>query len=244
MEKPETLSVFNFRRMNYGDRPSAILLELALREHLSPAAKTKEVQGATQRSRLVDDFTSSTEDSSRLPIIEKDINQMCEQFGFKVKHFLYTGLKQPDGSDLTAQVLGIKWNVSQDQFMPQTSFHPGVKKRGAQQGPPLNDIDIATMKINRTVLSRISGQAFSYDSVMLGPVQSALRILFSRACVSLKNDWLTEIKDVDKELDAEIRATFENIKNLVEDMDPWPRSLIPTGCLLRRICVSSDAAKY
>ena len=28
------------------------------------------------------------------------------------------------------------------------------------------------------------------------------------------------------------------------DMDPWPRSLIPTGCALRRICVSSDAAKY
>ena len=244
MERPETLSFFQFLRMNFGDRPSALFLELALREHLSPVAETEEVRTATQRSRLVDDFTSSTEDSSRLHIIEQDINQMCQQFGFKVKHFLHTGMTQPDGTDLMTQVLGLKWNCSQDQFMPQTTFHPGIKKRGAQQGPPLSDIDISTIKINRTVLSRIVGQCFSYDSVMLGPVQSALRILFSRACICLKNDWTTDIKQHDPDLDAEIRTTFENIKNLTEDKHPWPRGLIPAGCSLRRICVSSDASKH
>ena len=244
VEKPETLSVFNFRRMNYGDRPSAILLELALREHLSPVALTKEVKEATQRSRLVDDFTSSTDHLSRLPIVEEDITQMCEEFGFKVKHFLYTGQTQEDGSDLVSQILGLKCNFTQDQLMAQTSFHAGVKRRGAQVGPPLSDVDISTLKITRTTLSRIGGQCFSYDGVLLAPVQSTLRILFSRACASLKNDWTTEIKSVDKELDLEIRAVFENIKNLAEDIKPLPRSLIPAGCALRRICVSSDAAKF
>ena len=82
---PASAAVYGFEVLNFGDRPASLILECALREHVSPAAKTPEVRHSIADSRLVDDFMGSLHTPDRLPIIREDLIKTTDHFGFKVK---------------------------------------------------------------------------------------------------------------------------------------------------------------
>ena len=245
IKDPSTITVYQWVRLNFGDRPAALVLEVCMREYLAPEARTIEVRDAANQTRLVDDFLGSCHNKERFPAIEADIRHICDSYGFAVKHFYSTGMTGENGENLVTGVLGLQWDATADLLITQTKFHPGTKRRGYQTGPELKDCDIATLVITKTTLSRLCGQAFSYCGTNIAPIQAALRILFSRSCRSLeKNDWKTPLNSVDPELDSEARLVLESIKNVGSELLPAPRALIPPGHSLEKIIFSSDASEY
>ena len=245
IKDPASIAVYQWTRLNFGDRPAALVLEICMREYLAPEARTIEVRDAANQTRLVDDFLGSCHNKERFPAIEADIRHICDSYGFTVKHFYSTGMTGENSEDLITGVLGLGWNATADLLITQTKFHPGEKRRGYQTGPELKDCDIGSLVITKTTLSRLCGQAFSYCGTNIAPIQAALRILFSRSCRSLeKNDWKTPLKSVDPELDSEARLVLESIKNVDSELLPAPRAFIPPGHRLEKVIFSSDASEY
>ena len=239
IDKPESACVFQFTRVTFGDRPASCLLELALRDYLAPLAKTPEVRYTTQSARLVDDFVNSTPNPDRLPLIRDDLFQMAGHYGFIVKHFYHSG--QPDPDEGPISVLGLNWHCKEDVLSLQTSFYPGVKRRGKQTGKELCDTDISSLVLTKTILSRILGQAFSYDGMLLSPLRTSLSILFSKACQTLKS-WDVPLRSTDPSLDSEARILLKNISRARYEIKPVLRGLIPAGNVLKKIIVSTDSS--
>lgn len=243
IDDPTTLKVYSYEVMNFGDRPSACTLEVALREYLAPAASTEEVRTCIESSRLVDDFVGSLEDPSRIPAIREDLQKTTEAFSFKLKSFNFTGQSSEDGSDLIINVLGLKWNCTSDEMTLQTAYYCGAKRRGRQLGDEMTVAEIEKIPITKSLLAKILGMTFSYDSVLLGPIIATLRILFSKSCKVLK-DWESDLQTQDGELASEARQVLCSLVNIKDRIKPLKRELIPQGYTLRKVVISSDAGLH
>ena len=240
---PASCRPHSFECMNFGDCPAACILECVLREYIAPAAETPEVRECIDKSRLVDDFMASLHDSSRLPVIKQDLITTTDKFGFKLKSFNYSGEKDAAGNSITTGLLGMNWECTTDMLSVQTVFYCGNKRRGKQLGDELSVNEANTIIITRTLIARLAAQAFSYDSILIGPIQAALRILFSMVCRVLK-DWQGSLHTADPALDAEARRLLCSLVNIKNRIRPIRRELIPKNHKITKIVVSTDASLH
>ena len=103
--------------------------------------------------------------------------------------------------------------------------------------------EVMTMPITRNVVASLVGQTFSYDCTMLGPIISAMRVLFSRVCKVCK-DWSTDLDTVDPSLAAEARQLLCVVVDLKNKVKPMERQIIPQGYRLTKVVISSDSSMY
>lgn len=240
---PGTICVYSFTAVTFGDRCAAAMLECALREYVAPAARTPEVKTCIDSSRLVDDFTGSLRDPSRVPAIKQDLTQALEKYSFVLKTFNYSGQKDEDGKEITINVLGLFWNCSLDLLTLQTTYFCGEKRRGKQIGPEMSTNEILTIPITKNLIAKILGMTFSYDNVLLGPVVASMRVLFSRVCRVLK-DWDTDLLAVNPELDREARDVLCSIVNVKDRIKPLKREIIPQDYELSKVVISCDSSMF
>ena len=73
-------------------------------------------------------------------------------------------------------------------------FFPGKKTRGCYMGDNLNNTDIDTLVITKTLFSRLMGQAYKLDGTFLSPVRCCFTILFNMIS-TLSSDWDIPITD-------------------------------------------------
>ena len=238
-----TCKPHSFEVMNFGDCPAACILECVLREYIGPAAETIEVRECIDSSRLVDDFLGSLRDPSRIPAIREDLLKTTDKFGFKLKSFNYSGEKDAEDNSITTGLLGMNWECTSDILSVQTVFFCGNRRRGKQLGDELSVDEANTIIITRTLVARLAAQAFSYDGVLLGPTQAALRILFSLVCRVLK-DWTSSLHTVDANLDKEARQLFCSLVDIKNRIRPIRRELIPKDHKISKIIISTDASLF
>ena len=233
-----SLQSFRYTRANFGDTPSSLLSELAVSEFIAPVSMTHELKSACSESRLVDDFLSSTKSLESLLALKEDLYKTFELFSFKIKHFRYTRDDNPENEIST---LGSIWDVQKDVLKINCIFFPMRKKRGKHTGPPLTPEIIDILILDKDTLARLSGECFSYDGVLLGPINASLRIAYSQSCQFLE-DWFSPLHLFNKKLNDEIKIMLKNICNLNKDIKPMPRCIINKNAKKWRIVVSSDAS--
>ena len=236
-EKPETLCIFRYDRVTYGDRPAGCLLEISFRTIVAPACKLEISKSTICNERIVDDIASSQPSKLEVDNIVTDLSSAFDSFGFGIKHVFKTH------DDIDPQgVLGMLWAPRSDELSVTTVLNIHVKKRGRYAGLALTPENINTAVLDKVIIARLSGQCFAYLNCLIGPIQACIRILFSQACRVLK-DWVSPLHLADKELDTQAKALMMNLVNLPERIRPMPRCIIPYNYELKRICISSDSGK-
>ena len=238
----QTLKCYRFIRGNYGDTSISILTEIIVREYVADACQTEHVSSACRSQRIVDDFCSSVESLEMADQVRHDLITTFHKFYFAIKHFHYTGMKLEDDKDPKVSVLGLLWCLNSDQLYVKTEFFPEKKKRGRNQGEQLSRESAKTLLITKEVLARLSGLAFCYSGVLLGPVQACLRISYSQLC-QLTQSWTTPCHVLDPALDIQIRQMLGNISDLQQRIKPFPRHVSGAGYVPFRIIGCSDGAK-
>ena len=142
-------------------------------------------------------------------------------FDFKVKHFLHTKQDDLEEEDKVTSVLGLLWNIPEDTMSCKTVLFPQAKRRGKQVGDPLNQENVKTVCLDKETLARMSGTLFDYTGVMLGPIQAAIRVGYSRIC-KLTQKWDTPVHILDPTEDSNIRNMLKNLTNLPRDIKAFP----------------------
>ena len=76
---------------------------------------------------------------------------------------------------------------------------------------------------------------------MLGPVQAAIRIAYSKVC-ALTREWDTPVHLLDTTLDNNIRNMLYNLTDLPNDIRPFPRGVYPPGHTPEKLVICGDAS--
>ena len=75
-----------------------------------------------------------------------------------------------------------EYNWQQDTLKLNLSLNVNSKSRGISTGPDLDETDISTVKVSKTVLARLCGQCYQIAGAFLDPILIALKIFFSQSC--------------------------------------------------------------
>ena len=177
----------------------------------------------------------------RLECIKQDAYTSFGKFNLPVKHFLYSKMKIDSPEDDIEKVLGYKWGISADKLFADTEWHSKAKRRGRYVGEELNLKELETLPITKTLLSRLNGQCHCFLGIFLAPVQSTLRISFSKLCQET-DDWNQPLHTLNPELDADIRSMLCNIVDLKNKINPLSRAVIPPNYELTKIVCSTDSS--
>ena len=153
--------------------------------------------------------------------------------GFMIKRIISNGLwyhthnellKDKDTSldgaftadKVSETTFGHEYNWQQD------TLNVNSKSRGISQGPDLDETDISSVKISKTVLARLCGQCYQISGAFLDPILIALKIYFSQSYKILSgwNDICTDEEVVSsfKDFLTIINASYKSLKT-------WPRML-------------------
>ena len=236
-----TLTTYQFIVGNYGDSAISLYTEIIVNDIIAPECKTPELANACRNNRVVDDIVSSTHSYDSVCEIKKDMLEVFSTFNFKVKHFLHTGQEELDEEDRVTSVLGLNWNIPDDTITCKTVLFPDGKRRGKQIGECLNKKNVETTCLDKETLARFSGTLFDYTGIMLGPVQAAMRVAYSKVC-SLTTKWDTPAHILDPVIDSNIRNMLRTLTDLPRDINPFPRCLTLPGHTPEKLIVCSDAS--
>ena len=237
-----TLTEYCLVRLNYGDRPSSAVLEIAIRDYISPLCKLQWSEETLRKKRYIDDTLDSFPDHQTRIEVQEDIISASSKANFLVKHTLFSGC-QPTDEDQTpyTNVLGQRWFFTTDEVKCNISLNTFPKKRGAPTGPELNE-DVAQLTpLTKTILCRLAGQSFSYTQAQLLPITMCLRIAYSRVA-TLTQDWHEDVADMDPSSTSEIRKMLSSLSNISSKLQPVPRAICPKSYQPWRLCVSTDGS--
>ena len=234
----EVSLIGKFTRMNFGDSPSASLLEIILRFIVADKCKTDLARTMLQRFRYVDDIIAGANSKQDLDVAVKDLEDTLENHGFQTKH-VFKSHEQYEQK--TVNFLHFIWFLREDQLTIMQKFNVYKKIRGKYAGPDLTDMsldDIYEIKITKTILSRLLGQQFD-PLGLLGVIRGSLLYLFSDVC-AIAEGWEEVITD--NELIKRIHETIIDIKLSLPLIEAFPRSKLPLNSKLESLFVFSDAS--
>ena len=227
-----------FTRMNFGDSPSASLLEIILRFIIADKCKTELARVMLQRFRYVDDIIAGANSKQALDAAVEDLEHTLKIHGFQTKHSFksYENYEQT-----TVNFLHLTWFIKEDKINIMQKFNVYRKIRGKYAGPDLVDMsddDIYKIKITKTILSRLLGQQFD-PLGLLGVIRGSLLYLFSDVC-AIAETWDQVITD--HELIRRIHQTIIDIKVSLPLIQTFPRSKLPLNSKLESLFVFSDSS--
>ena len=241
-DDPSSLTTYQFIVANYGDAPISLYCEIIVQDIIANNCKTPELTYAAKHNRLVDDVVSSANSLETVLAIKQDMVATFSSYNFNVKHFLHTSQKFEDDVDQSTSVLGMNWDIARDSITCKTVIFPKAKKRGKHVSDPLSKESIQTLCIDREFLARASGVLFDYAGVMLGPIQAAVRVAYSKVC-SLTREWNVPCHVLDPVLDNNIRNLLLTLTDLPNDIQPFPRCLTLPNHTPEKLVICGDASE-
>ena len=238
----DTLIELCLIRLNYGDSCSSAVLEEAIRCHIAPECKTTKANHILSFCRYVDDTLFSFHDEEEMETVREDIIQASAKANFLVKHTIASGSDPVDeeGNEFT-NVLAMQWYFKPDLLTCNIHLNTHPKRRGRPTGPDLNEEIAMNTIINKTIMCRLAGEAFSYTQSNLLPITMCLRIIFSKVS-TLTKDWTEDVSHMDEEFTAATRKTLTSLVDLHKKVTPMERAICPRGFRPWRVCISSDGS--
>ena len=252
----EGMRIYMLLRVTYGDVAASTQLELAIRRIIAPSFKTKLGKAILAGDRYVDDLLPSHDDKNMLLEALNDIEETLMNHGFMIKRIISNGLwyhahkgllKDKDTSldgaftddEVSETTFGHEYNWQQDTLKLNLSLNVNSKSRGISQGPDLDETDISTVKISKTVLARLCGQCYQISGAFLDPILIAFKIYFSQSCKILSG-W-NEIC-TDEEFVTSFKDFLTIIKASYKSLKTWPRMLISPNYWIKRIICHTDGS--
>lgn len=252
----ECLMILMMVRMNYGDCPSACLLELVLRDFIADGCDTELGRNLAAHSRFVDDILSSFDDVELLRSAVEDFIKSCLKFSFDIKRVISSQMvyysasdvlengdtrdKLFSGSDCEEIIFHHIFQYREDLISPVLNLNVHRKSRGLPTGPPLNATDLSQLQITREVVARIAGQVYSLTGSFLEPVIVTSHIYFSQSC-RLSEGWKDVISD--PEFNVDYKGFLANMAKSAK-LTPWPRCQIPQGYEVIKIEAMTDGSLW
>lgn len=207
-KEPDT---YVMQRVSFGDRPSGTIATVALRktaemgqENYPQAAKI------IKDNTYMDDIIESVDDKKKAQSITKDVEQLVDKGGFKIKGWTISG--NPDNPEEMAipneshvpmeKVLGIGWRPVEDQFCFKVKLNFSERKRKLHTEPDIKSHQIPekipAKLTKRMILSQINSV---YDPLGLaGPFTVRAKIMMRQLWASeTKLDWDDPVPELCRE---------------------------------------------
>ena len=236
-----SLVCLEFKRVQFGDASASAFSELSVLDYVAPECRLDELRTALSENRLVDDIASSCPTLDKLNDIKEDMETTFKRFGFSLKHFLYSFMPLEPEQKSIEKVLGLLWDLNSDTLSTNVVFNAHEKKRGKYSGGELTLEQCLVLAISKTILARFSGQGFEFCGVLICPIQTSLRITFSKACILL-DDWNMPLHLVDEDADTKARNLIKSLVKIKDRVAPIPRCFARNS-VIRRLYISSDASQ-
>ena len=178
-------------RMTYGDTIAAACLEITCREILAQKCMTALARDILLNQRYVDDTTGGDEQKEKLLEALLDIYEVLESHCFSFKkvftnHLFHKDLN-PDVSSIDGEFTSDDhsesffhhtWFFRSDMLANLPLLNPFKKIRGCYTGAYLQDCDISSLYVTKTLISRLAGQCYSLDGSFLSPLSPVFKSLF------------------------------------------------------------------
>ena len=245
--------ILYLERCTYGDQICSCLLEVILREIVSPRCKSSLARKILEEERYVDDLLGGAEKEEELTQAMQDIRDTLGQLGFSFKHLITNYHKfLPDGSsedgsitpEMTIEcVFHHDWNFRLDTLANKPKFNIHKKVRGAYAGPGLSDTNVDEVIVTKRLASRLKGQAFDIDGTFLAPLKAILSIFFSRIC-TVTDKWDEAIDTIDVALTFEFKSFLKVLQEKLPLVTPSSRCVIPPNASPIAIHGQSDGSAF
>ena len=160
--------------------------------------------------RYADNLNHSYENIESYKEAKEDLKNAFEKYSMPLKYLITSSKYDPEvfkaekrGNRQIEEMLGFKWNVSQDSIVAIPDYNVFGTSRGVPLGASLYDMteeEIRTVPITRLLWLRLSAQTFDVMGAWLGPLVMALKIFASRACeISTPAEMKLDLKERDQE---------------------------------------------
>ena len=245
---------FRTKTLSFGDNGSAQAVELGNNVHVATSKHITmlSAQEAITEHRLVDDGSVTEEDVFLLEKSKEEIRRAYRQFNMKIKHLLSPKrFQQADHcadkctSPNTEQIFGIIWffNENPDLMYPAFQLATSPLKKGQRNGPLLQDISVHSIVITKRLVMRLAHQLYDNNGAMLGVAQAHAKYMLALVCSRYKGNLDTDIKQVDAEVYNTLVNWMLNLQQLVQELQPMLRRIIPTGYRMVGIILKVDGGE-
>ena len=244
------LRIFRRTSGDFGDTPMSGGLTLTQRKLLSPACKSSITAAIAKTSNFADNYIDALLSWLGWSTTTNDLVETSKLINLPLKPGATCTATDPDvlakaeidPASPTSNLLGLTWNLVNDEVKPNNYFSLKGKSMGTTIGKKLKDMTSEEVKvemITRELLARVAMQP--YDRLgRIGPIISTLRTLLSRACeVVPNNNYKESVINYDNEFGQLCRDYLCRLI-LFDDIKPFPRSTIPDGHVLYGMCFPSD----
>ena len=136
-ESPKT---YGIETVTFGDKPAASISAVAIQQ---TAELYKDIdEGAAQKIKsdmYVDDLATGGENIIEVNMLKKNIEQILEKGGFRMKGFAMSGDTAKEtlqllGTGEMGRILGIGWDLTKDEFAVKIRFNMSKKVKGVRRG--------------------------------------------------------------------------------------------------------------
>ncbi len=238
ISKPKDLTVWHYKRLNFGIGSASSVIECCLRGYVASSCSTPRGEEVVSNHRIVDDILSSERTKSKVLEVQKDIRAALNKYNFEIKETFMSGQEiEPQN------VLGMSWFPPQDELKLNVTLNLGNKNRGAYVESNLSLEQIHGCRLTRLHTARIIGQMYSPNLCIIAPALSTLKILNSKIVEQVK-DWKSPIENYSSELVVQFKKVLSQLVNFNELVHPAPRMFIPENHDFFRFIMCSDAGDY
>ena len=133
--------MYVIQKASFGDKPLGTVATVALRKTAEMrAGKYPEAVQVIKENTCMDDIIESGPTKEKATTLEKDIEALLDEGNFKMKEWIFTHdrtdlLKtiSKDKSSTTEKVLGVVWNLVQDEFVYKMHLRTTPKEKRNQK---------------------------------------------------------------------------------------------------------------
>ncbi len=199
--------------VNFGDRPAGCIAQVALRETAKlRAAEYPEAAECIINFTYVDDLVGGAETVDRAKKLSAEIDCLAAAGGFQYNPHRVSVVATNNDELPTTKVLGMTWEVEQDNMFVGTRVNFGGKTRGRRLESDITEEDIQSggllqLVVTRRLIWRIAlGQ---YDPLgLLAPFLLRLKLLMRALSGGGPVDW-------DGVVDDSVKESFINILGMI-----------------------------
>ena len=143
----------------------------------------------------------------------------------------------------TTIMFGVLWSLGDDTVLPRIKLHWHGFKRGKPIGGPLEETDVFAETLTRRVFSRLLASFFDLLGRYLGVAISQIKLRCKKLILATPGVHLDEdIRNIDPELDTELKTFWDSFKHIQTRLLPHPRSVIQLNQTLEYLTICHDAS--